>query len=352
MTRRLPAEWEPQAGVLLAWPDGETDWASRLDQARDCYAALLAALTSHVDTGLVVRPGIDGTALHSRLACAGVRPERLRLLHADYDDTWIRDYGPVTVLDGDEPRLLDFMFDGWGGKFSAGRDNAVTHALHGAGRFGETSIESADFVLEGGAIDSDGAGSILTTAACWRARHPSMDRAQVERRLARWLGAERVLWLEHGHLEGDDTDAHVDTLARFCAADTIAYQACADPHDSHHGPLEAMCSELKALRTATGRPYRLIALPWPGECRDDDGRRLPATYANFLITNGAVLVPTYGVPADQAALDALSRAFPEHRLRGIYCRPLIWQNGGLHCATMQLPAAVTLDGENADPRKP
>lgn len=351
MNRRLPAEWENQAGVLLAWPDEQTDWASRLDRVQGCYTDLLAALSAHVTTGLVVRPGADAHALRSRLAGAGARPERLHILRAEYDDTWIRDYGPLTVLEGEAPRLMDFVFDGWGGKFGASRDDAVSRSLHAEGYFGNAPLDSTSFVLEGGAIDTDGAGSILTTATCWRARHPALDRAQVEERLNESLGARRVLWLEHGHLEGDDTDAHVDTLARFCAPDTIAYQACPDPHDPHHAPLGAMREELETLRTAGGKPYRLIALPWPGECLDDEGRRLPATYANFLVANGAVLVPTYGVEADEPALAALRRAFPEHHVRGVYCRPLIWQNGGLHCATMQLPAAVTLAGQHSDPRE-
>jgi agmatine/peptidylarginine deiminase len=199
--------------------------------------------------------------------------------------------------------------------------------------------QSIDFALEGGAIETDGAGTLLTTWTCLGERHPGVSRDQLDRILKQSLAQDRVLWLEHGHLEGDDTDAHIDTLARFAAPDAIVYQACGDPSDSHYPGLQAMAAELAALRTVDGRPYRLFALPWPAPVLDQ-GRRLAASYANFLIVNGAVLMPAYDDPADAQAANVLQQAFPDREIVPVPCRPLIWQNGSLHCVTMQLPAGL------------
>jgi agmatine/peptidylarginine deiminase len=265
---------------------------------------------------------------------------RVRFLPVAYDDTWLRDSGPITLLDGSGGfRLLDFRFTGWGGKFDAGQDDLVVERLHEAGTFLRSDRQSIDFALEGGAIDTDGAGTLLTTWQCLHERHPDVDRATLSQRLAGWLHQDRVLWLDHGYLEGDDTDAHVDTLARFAAPDAIVFQACDDPADSHYAELQAMGAEIAALRTRDGQPYRLFALPWAQPILDD-GRRLAASYANFLIVNGAVLMPAYGDPADAAAADVLARAFPGREIVQVPCRALIWQNGSLHCLTMQLPQGI------------
>jgi agmatine deiminase len=234
--------------------------------------------------------------------------------------------------------VLDFGFNAWGLKFAADLDNRVSRGLAAAGLF-RAPVRVPGLVLEGGSIDSDGAGTLLTTTACLLSpnRNPHLDRAGLERALADLLGAERVLWLEHGALTGDDTDAHIDTLARFCPDDTIAYVRCDDPADEHFAPLAAMEAELRAFRTGAGRPYRLVALPWPRPVFDRDGHRLPATYANFLVINRAVLVPTYRDPRDAAALETLAALFPGRKVIGIDSLPLIHQHGSLHCLTMQLP---------------
>lgn len=340
--RRLPAEWETQAGTLLAWPHAASDWGPRLDPAEAAFVSLAAAIAERQPLVILVRDTEHRRRAAERLAPALGASPRLRFAECPLDDTWIRDFGPLTVFQGDSARLLDFRFDGWGGKFEARADDAATAHLHRDGLFGGTPLESVDFVLEGGALDSDGAGTLLTTAECWRARHPGLTRGALEERFAALFGTRHCLWLTEGSLEGDDTDAHVDTLARFLAPDTIAFQACDDPEDSHHEPLGRMAGELAAMKTPDGRPYRLVPLPWPGCIRDGDGRRLPATYANWLFVNGAVLVPSYGVTADDAALDLLRRELPGRRVVGVPCRELIWQNGSLHCATMQLPAGIDL----------
>jgi agmatine deiminase len=278
------------------------------------------------------------------LTRAGVAQARVRLHNIASNDTWARDHGPVTVMDDGQPLLLDFTFNGWGGKFDATLDNLITHQLHTAGAFGAIPMRTIDLVLEGGSIESDGAGTLLTTAQCLLTptRNPQYNRADIEDCLRSVLGCERFLWLEHGALAGDDTDSHIDTLARLCSADCIAYVACDDPTDEHYTELKTMEAELEAFRTRDGKPYHLVPLPWPKPRFAADGRRLPATYANFLIINGAVLLPTYDDPADPEAAARLAQCFPDREIISIPCLPLILQYGSLHCVTMQLPAGVLL----------
>lgn len=313
---RLPAEWEPQDAVLLAWPHAGTDWVPVLDEAVNTFDAIAAAI-ERFQPVLKVRP--DAFAIPT-------------------NDTWSRDFGPVTIEEGGKPVLLDFTFNGWGGKFEAGLDNAVTRHLHARGAFGATELRTVDLVLEGGSIESDGAGTLLTTTECLLNpnRNPHLSKAQIEARLRSELGVEKILWLDNGYLAGDDTDAHIDTLARLCPDNTIVYVACDDPSDEHFAALKAMELELMQF---TG--YRLLPLPWPQAKFDDDGHRLPATYANYLVINGAVLVPTYNDPADAAALAVVGKAFPGREIIGIDCSVLILQHGSLHCVTMQLPKGTT-----------
>jgi agmatine/peptidylarginine deiminase len=341
---RFPAEWEAQSAVLIAWPHAGTDWAERLPSVEGTYAALVAAIV-RFEACLVLVPD-ERVLSHARqvLAAAGVDLGRVRFEVLEYDDTWLRDSGPITLRHGDERKLLDFHFTAWGGKFEAGRDDRIVAELRRRGVLAASAYERIDFALEGGGIETDGAGTLLTTWTCLHERHPGLSREEIGAKLSAWLRQDRVLWLDHGYLEGDDTDAHIDTLARFAAPDAIVYQGCDDPADSHHGELQAMAAELAALRTADGAPYRLFELPWPRPIRDVDGdggeRRLAASYANFLIVNGAVLMPVYGDPADGPAAAVMQQAFPDREIVPIPCRPLIWQNGSLHCLTMQLPAGV------------
>lgn len=336
---RLPAEWEPQSAVLLAWPHAETDWGTRLDQVEETYIALVAAITRFEPVVICVADDDLQAYARARLSSARIDMERVGFVQAEYDDTWLRDSGPITLSGPQGFRLLDFRFTGWGGKFDASRDDRLVEALEAAGTFVASRREPVDFALEGGAIDTDGAGTLLTTWQCLHERHPGLDRNALSARLAGWLRQDRVLWLDRGYLEGDDTDAHVDTLARFASTDSIVFQGCDHPSDSHYAELQAMAVELAALRTADGQPYRLFELPWAQPIMDE-GRRLAASYANFLIVNGAVLMPAYGDPADDTAAAVLEKAFPEHEIVAVPCRPLIWQNGSLHCITMQLPQGV------------
>jgi agmatine/peptidylarginine deiminase len=336
---RLPAEWEPQSAVLVAWPHAETDWAARLAEVEDTYIALVAAITRFEPVIVCVADDDVQAYARARLSSARIDMQRVRFVEVAYDDTWLRDTGPITLRGPDGFRLLDFRFTGWGGKFEASRDDRLVEALSGAGMFLKNTRQPIDFALEGGAIDSDGAGTLLSTWQCMHERHPGIDRSTLTAKLADWLQQDRVLWLDHGYLEGDDTDAHIDTLARFAAPDAIVFQACDDPTDSHYAELQAMASEIAALRTRDGQPYRLFPLPWAKPIVDDD-RRLAASYANFLIINGAVLMPVYGDEADARAQAVLALAFPGREIIPVPCRSLIWQNGSLHCITMQLPAGL------------
>ena len=336
---RFPAEWEPQSAILIAWPNADTDWAERLGEVEEAYIALVAAITRFQPVVICVADDDVESYAQARLSSNRIDMARVRFVTVAYDDTWLRDSGPITLRDGDGFRLLDFRFTGWGVKFEASRDDLLVERLSGMGIFSKNARQSIDFALEGGAIDTDGAGTLLTTWQCLHERHPDASREALTAKLAGWLHQDRVLWLDHGYLEGDDTDAHVDTLARFAAPDAIVFQACDDPGDSHFAELQAMAAELAALRTVDGRPYRLFPLPWPQPILDE-GRRLAASYANFLIVNGAVLMPAYGDPADAQAAVVMQQAFPDREIVQVPCRPLIWQNGSLHCLTMQLPAGL------------
>ncbi|WP_372846996.1 agmatine/peptidylarginine deiminase [Pontiella sp.] len=314
-TKRLPAEWEPQDAVLLTWPHAKTDWAGCLEAAQQTFSEIEAAIR-RFEAVVLVRP--DAFNLPS-------------------NDTWSRDFGPITIEENGQPVLLDFTFNGWGGKFAAALDNAITQKLYANGAFDQTRLRTVDFVLEGGSIESDGEGTLLTTAACLLNpnRNPNRSKPEIEALLKKELGLHTILWLNHGYLAGDDTDSHIDTLARLCPDKTIAYVACDDPADEHYAALNAMKAELEQFEG-----YRLLPLPWPAAQYDENGERLPATYANYLVINGAVLVPTYNDPADEAALAVIANAFPGREIIGIDCRTLIRQHGSLHCVTMQIPAGV------------
>lgn len=341
---RLPAEWEPQSAVQLTWPHAATGFGPWLADVVPVFVAIGRAVLQFQE--LIV--ACHDAAVQAEVEALLGPSARLHTVITGSDDVWSRDHGPITVF-ADGPttaskRLaLDFRFTGWGGKFPAAQDDVIPQRLarHGSERVKALlgPVEVIDWVLEGGAIESDGLGTVLTTeSVLLNPNRTSLDRAGVEARLAQHLGAQRVLWLAHGHLEGDDTDGHVDTLARLCDPSTIAYVACDDPADAHYDGLAAMAAELAALRSVSGAPYRLVPLPWPRAVFDDEGARLPLTYANFLILNGAVLVPTYRDPADERALATLRPLFPGREVIGIDCLPLVYQYGSLHCATMQLPA--------------
>lgn len=302
--------------------------------------ALAVAITRFQPLYICVANAALQARVQHMLADADVDLRRVRMLQVAYDDTWLRDSGPITLLDADGHACLnDFRFTGWGGKFEASQDDALITALVDSGVFGHAQHRRIDWALEGGAVESDGRGSVLTTWQCLHQRHPQASRGELETKLRETLAAHRVLWLDRGFLIGDDTDAHIDTLARFAADGSIVFQSCDDPNDEHFAELAAMRSQLASLRTPDGQPYTLHALPWPRPILDGN-RRLAASYANYLVINGAVLAPSYDDPADEIAAEIIRTSHPGREVIPIPCRDLIWQNGSLHCLTMQLPAGL------------
>ena len=314
---RLPAEWEPQSGVQLTWPHAQTDWAPMLGEVTKTYEEMAREIRKR---------------------------EPLLIVGPPTDDTWARDHGfiSLTSVKGTDIQLLDFCFNGWGEKFPAAQDNAINRHLYDAGSVKGQYVDHLDFVLEGGSIESDGQGTIFTTSCCLLAPHRNqpLTREQIEQRLKDYLYADRVLWIDHGHLTGDDTDGHIDTLVRIAPDNTLLYVGCDDPDDEQYDELQLMEQQLRTFRTTEGKPYTLKRLPLPHPIYDE-GERLPATYANFLVINGAVLCPTYAQPdLDAEALRIIGSAFPDREIVGIDCRSLIKQHGSLHCCTMQFPEGV------------
>ena len=312
--RRMPAEWETQSAIQLTWPHADTDWAPMLPEIEAVYEKMAREIRKREQ--LIVVDDIP------------------------HNDTWARDHGFITVTSTGETGkgreeiiLLDFCFNGWGEKFPAALDNQINRRLYERGIVKGTYEPHLDFVLEGGSIESDGKGTIFTTQGCLMAPHRNqpLTRDDIEQRLKLWLGAERIIWLQHGSLIGDDTDGHIDTIVRICPDDTLLYTA----GDADHPDLLLMEQELQQLRTLDGQPYRLLRLPLPHPIYDD-GQRLPATYANYLVLNRAVLVPTYDqADLDTEAIRTIGQAFPDRDIVGIDCRPVIRQHGSLHCCTMQ-----------------
>ncbi|NPV38364.1 MAG: agmatine deiminase family protein [Brevinematales bacterium] len=344
MNHRLPAEWESQDGILLAWPHEKSDWAPLLSEVEKTYEVLIAAIT-RFEKAVVIVPEGRSKLFRSRLLDTGSQEANLILVELPTNDTWARDFGFLTVVDKKGRRkLLDFGFNGWGLKFVACEDNQVNRRLFRAGLFRRgVSLSTIGLILEGGSIESDGQGTLMTTSTCLLSpnRNPHLSRGQIERALRRYLGARRVLWVEHGYLAGDDTDSHIDTLARFASPKMILYVSCEDPADEHYQALKEMENDLKRFRTPEGRPYTLIPLPMPAARYDEEGNRLPATYANFLFVNGAVIVPTYHDEVnDPKALRLFQEVFPEREIIGIPALSLIKQHGSIHCVTMQIPQGV------------
>lgn len=335
---RLPAEWEPQDAIQLTWPHAGTDWKPILNEIIPVYEALVTLLTG-AGKVVIAAPPKNINALSQRLIELGATEEKLQIFPVETNDTWVRDYGPVTVETDHGLCLLDYQFNAWGNKHPCQLDNALTTALVELGAYPGASIEKRTLVLEGGSIETDGNGTLLTTAQCLLNpnRNPSLGRTEIEQQLCEDLGVKKINWLQHGALQGDDTDSHIDTLARLCPNNVIAYQACDDETDSHFSELQLMANELQDMTSADGSSYRLIPLPWPSAKYDQTGQRLPATYANFLVFNHLVVVPTYRDKQDGEALAQLAKAFPGYRVEGVDCLPVIQQHGSLHCITMQLP---------------
>ena len=333
----LPPEWFHQDGILIAWPHANTDWDASLDEVTTCYVEIARNIIAD-ELLVIVTPSAELVQQHFDFdITAPNSPIRIAVMLTN--DTWARDFGAITVIKDGHNIPLDFTFNAWGMKFAANHDNLINRHLQEHRLFKNNLENHLDMVLEGGSIESDGNGTLMTTTQCLLSpnRNEQWGKTEIEHQLMKRLGAEQILWLDHGFIAGDDTDCHIDTLARFAPNNAIIYCGCNDPADEHFVELQHMKEQLASFANIYGKPFRLLELPLPDPIFDD-GYRLPATYANFLITNKSVLVPTYGQPEkDKVAMNTIQDAFPHHTIKGVDCLPLIMQHGSLHCATMQFP---------------
>ena len=348
-TYYLPSEWHKQVAVQLTWPHAKTDWAPYLEDIVRMEVRMADEITKREEL-VVATPEKDAVKELLSTQLTEQQLSRVRIVEMPTDDTWARDHGAITPLprieDGEKKGkniLLDFCFNGWGKKFPADNDNRITQNLNSSGVFENyyeyVMRDHLDFVLEGGSIESDGKGTVFTTSQCLMApnRNQPLTKKEIEEYLKKTLCAEQIVWLDYGNLIGDDTDGHIDTIVRIAPNDTILYVKCDDKNDEQFDDFNALEKQLQNLRTKEGKPYRLLPLPMP-KAMYDDGDRLPATYANFLIINGAVLVPTYNQPyLDKKAMDIIQTAFPDREIIGIDAQVAVRQHGSLHCLTMQFP---------------
>ena len=352
----LPAEWEPQSAIMLTWPHGGTDWKPYLRQITNTYLQLADIITRYEDL-LVVTPILESTQRMLAEKLSEGQMSRVHLYEMDTNDTWARDHGPISLVSRGRHNshvipihLLDFKFNGWGEKFDWKKDNAINLQLYYQGAFNAALENHQGFVLEGGSIESDGRGTLFTTSQCLLAPHRNqpLTRENIDSLLRNFFQVRNVVWLDHGNLVGDDTDGHIDTIVRVAPHDTLLYVGCDDEEDEQYEDFQALEKQLLKLFTYEGYPYRLLKLPMPDAIYDEGDRlttdrnskgdRLPATYANFLILNGAVIYPTYNQPEkDEEAKRQIQLAFPDRDVIGIDSLTIIRQHGSIHCLTMQLP---------------
>jgi len=352
MNFRLLPEWAEQDAVMLTWPHQDTDWAANLTAVEPVYVALCQAISQQQDVVIVAHDNALKAHIETLLENAEVDAKRIHFVVTPCNDTWARDHGPLTcanIDDATELKVMDFIFNGWGNKFASELDNQINQVLVKQVANPKNGYQQSELVLEGGGVEINEHGVLLTTSECLLNpnRNPELTKADIEKTLVEQLGATSFLWVDHGYLAGDDTDSHIDTLVRFAPNNTLVYVQCDDKDDEHFAALDAMEKQLQSFKTAEGENYSLIALPWPKAVFNEDGDRLPATYANYLIINKTVLVPIYGDENDQLALGQVAKAYPDHTVVGINCVPIIHQFGSLHCITMQLPRGF-LAGTNND----
>jgi agmatine/peptidylarginine deiminase len=329
--RRFIAEFEEQSFTQIIFPHAKSDWVEYLDEAQETFVNIINAIIRYQKCLVVCN---DVSSVKSRFA----QNENLYFVEYETNDTWARDSSALCVEENGEVKLLDFIFTGWGGKFDAHLDNEMSRAI--ANRYSAT-MESYNFILEGGGVESNGNGIVLTTSECVlnKNRNHTLDSIEITQKLSAYLGATEILYLNHGYLAGDDTDSHIDTLARFCDEKTIMYVKCNDESDEHYKELKLMEEELQELEISHG--FKLVALPMTDEMIYDD-ERLPATYANFLIVNGAVIVPIYGLSQDEEVLEIFRKTFVGREIVGVDCSVLVRQHGSLHCVTMNFAKGVEI----------
>lgn len=339
MKHFLP-EWTPIDGILLALPHAGTDWNYILEESLEQYKRIVETFVNEgIHVVLLCRALEEAEKLFNKDFLQGIT-----FVEMEYNDTWTRDYGPLTILKYGDLRGLDFGFNGWGLKFAADKDNLVNRHLKEKSVFNKGLYRNETaFILEGGSVDTDGEGTILTTTRCLCSpnRNGELSKREADEQLRKHLGAQHVLFLDYGELIGDDTDSHIDTLARMAPDNVILFTGCRDIEDPQFEDLLKMRAQLSMFRNSEGNPYNLVELPLPDAIYGENGERLPATYANYLVTENKIFMPTYGQPQkDILAMQTLKIPFPNHKVIGVDCTVLIRQHGSLHCATMQLPVGL------------
>ena len=335
----FPPEWYPQSAIQLTWPHPDTDWDYMLEEVTACYVNIAVEILKRQKLIVVCH---NAETVKYELKEYKDLFRNLTLVELLTNDTWARDHSGISVINNGKKQVYDFTFNGWGLKFASNYDNQISRGLFKNGIFKSDVelINKKDFALEGGALESDGKGTLLTTSECLLSanRNSFMSKDEIEKYLKEAFGLNKILWLDHGYLSGDDTDSHIDTLARYCDEHTIVYVKCEDKNDEHYEALAKMEEQLKTFTDYQGNPYKLISLPMAKAVYDEDNERLPATYANFLIMNDVVLLPFYNdQERDTEAKEKLEIAFPTREIIGIDCSSLIRQHGSLHCITMQYP---------------
>lgn len=337
-TWRLPAEWEPQKAIMLTWPTEDSDWREQLEAIQQIYIVLAHNISQYQEVIIVYTTKAHKNRIVELLEKKHCNIKNIHFYQSDINDTWARDHGPITVKCENENKILDFTFNGWGNKFDAKLDNLITKNLYQQNAFSNNEYERIDFVFEGGAIESNGEGLLMTTTTCLLNpnRNGSITRDKVEAALRAHINFEKMLWLENAYLVGDDTDGHIDMLARFCNSNTICYMNPTDAEDPNYTALKALEKELLHFAEQAEHSFQVIPLPLPSPVFYH-GNRLAASYCNFLITNKQVIVPIYGVPEDKQALTILQELFHARKVIGIDARAAIAQGGSLHCLTMQIP---------------
>jgi len=323
MKIRIPAEWEEQEALIVVFPPKQSDWVHSIEEIHKTYLEFITKI-ARFQKCLVV--------CEDKKALANLLPtlQNIELIEMPTNDTWIRDFGGINIYKNHKRRTYDFIFNAWGNKFEASLDNSITKQLFEEGYL-EGKFKSFDFVLEGGSIDSNGNGVMLSTAYCLyeQNRNAHLSKKQIKKTLIELFGLKELIVLENGALMGDDTDSHIDTLARFINKKTIAYVKCYDKKDEHYKELRKMEKELQKTE------FNLLPLPLPS-AKYFNNHRIPATYMNFVLINNAVLVPTYSDPYDKEVLAIFERCFPEREVVGIESSILIREHGSLHCASMNI----------------
>ena len=340
--RRMPAEWEPHAATWLAWPHNAEDWPGKFAPIQWVYADIIRHLSRHERVELLVQDGEAEAKVRRILARAKALNDKVRIHHVPTDRIWMRDSGCTFIQEGGRLKGVNWQFNAWAKYDNWQRDRQVGAAM--ARIAGAELIQPIDrqgrVVLEGGSIDVNGDGILITTEECLlskvQERNAGLTKAGYERVFAEHLGIRKVIWLDRG-VEGDDTHGHVDDITRFVAPDTIVTVVEPDPSDPNHAPLAENLRRLKAERDLEGQPFRIVELPMPSPVVFE-GRRLPASYGNFYIANGLVLVPTFNDPKDRLALNLLAELFPDREVIGIHSGDFIWGFGAMHCMTQQQPA--------------